>query len=370
MRAAAGQISELPEDFYPTCGGKMITIARNGNDLSEEEQQYFSKEERWVYDELMPCEKKLFLYAKKNPSDEFTIKDVKKIVGCARGTARNIISALVRLGFIERIDRSKPAVFKLKSCSADSAINSMINLMTLHHHTVPNHRKEQVNLSSLIDSLDWEELCHIHNLHLSFKAGGLYGLFHGGCVGKIVKRSQDIEICTIPWSRRRKAIIFVHRGDTVSVFIKCSNRPIEVSDDGLAELLEFLASVKSKLESMAKQTAPVFKDSLPKVGDWVVKQFHYGRDSALEVSGYSFNVQVKTFVGEFTVRVYTHKQDARGNSSKVRMEVIQTPNKPLSEVVSKLLNPPSFCEPAERTPKPRGSSVLEEASDEGEGKNG
>lgn len=74
---------------------------------------------------------------------------------------------------------------------------------------------------------------------------------------------------------------------------------------------------------------------VPRVEDWVVTQWHYGKDGIREFSGPAFNVTFKTWCNKLA-RIYLK------NSSKLlkgRLEIIEEPRKTLSQVFEEKINP-------------------------------
>jgi hypothetical protein len=110
------------------------------------------------------------------------------------------------------------------------------------------------------------------------------------------------------------------KAKTLSVSVGCGNLPVAVDVEGLTYFYSVLCGVRAKyLNSM----------SVPHVGEWIVKQWHYGRDAKNSISGASFDLSFHDWFGNL-IRVYTrHKVNG-----KVRIERVENPN----IRVSKLLN--------------------------------
>lgn len=190
----------------------------------------------------------------------------------------------------------------------------------------PKHRRKRVmeddtsggiDFYRFLDSLDWGDIC-IHNVRFEFVTSR-FGFISGD--------SWSYEKVSHSWVKKAKGTCFdftviCYDSGKVQVAIACTLHPVELSVDGLIELTSFVGEVKGNLGS-----------DVPSIDDWVVTQWHYGRDSIKEVSGFSFNVTFNTWSG-CLARIY-----AKHELNKVRMEVIQSPKRKLADLLEeKLLN--------------------------------
>lgn len=128
----------------------------------------------------------------------------------------------------------------------------------------------------------------------------------------------------------------MHPGGNIVSHLKCSEYPIEISLDGLFDLSSFLGGARVRLADRARYLSQDLSDqSFPNVSDWVVVQWHYGRDGSGEVSGPSFNVTFKSWFKELC-RIYMHRH---GQLLKPRLEVIEQPRKTLVQAFAEKMNP-------------------------------
>jgi hypothetical protein len=110
---------------------------------------------------------------------------------------------------------------------------------------------------------------------------------------------------------------------TLEVCLACTNAPIAVDIAGLNRLYSVLCSVRARFLN---------SQSVPHAGDWILKQWHFGKDAKNTIAGMSFETTWHDFHGDL-VRVYTSKSV----DSKVRVERIESPN----EFVAMLLDSPN-----------------------------
>jgi hypothetical protein len=120
--------------------------------------------------------------------------------------------------------------------------------------------------------------------------------------------------------------VFLHRTGAVTCYVKCSGHPVEVTPEGLVNFTAILAKVASVLEEAADSSSFMYKRStVPNVSNWVVMQWHFGRDGKKEISGKSYHVTYSNWSGAL-IRVYLKKN---GEKYRARKEVIEQPKKTL-----------------------------------------
>lgn len=279
---------------------------------------------------LTPAELYIYEQAKLKPDLPFCYLDfIKKF---AHGTIRNAFSKLRKLGLIKLYCRSSAAFYILSSSKQKEPIKPI----TLTHRGDKNGvRRVRVSLGALLDSLDWEDVCRVHNVVLSFSVGKLYDLLLKDGVVKPLNRSKDIEFGSFNWSRGRELRVVLHCNGKATSYLKCSHCPIEISISSLVSLASFLGGIRHSLVQAAASINPQFNgEFVPDVSNWIVVQWHYGKDSKREISGPAFNVTFRTWCNELA-RIYMHYL---GKSNKVRLELLQTLNKPLPEAFAEKLD--------------------------------
>ncbi len=247
------------------------------------------------------------------------------------GTARNINWRLKKLGIIELYCRSLFAFYKLKSVD----ISKIKKPMTLSRMGGNGLRRVKIDFLSLLDSMVAEELCRVHDVRLTFVAERLYGLLVSTGSYKPEVGSKDVFFGLFEWSKYRSAQVFLHANGTVSFVLESGNCPIEVSTSGFVSMAAFLGGIRNQLLNAGRLIDNTISEAtIPIVDVWRVVMWHYGKDSSQEFSGDGFNITFKMWCGELA-RIYVHEQD---NSRKVRFEIVETPKKPLQQVIADKLN--------------------------------
>ncbi len=287
--------------------------------------------ERWE-GLLSPAELNALRWITLDPTRPFCSKDLTELPQIhSKGTARNIIWKLKKHGLIELFCKSRYSFHKLKSVEH----SKIKKPMTISRMGVNGLRRVQIDFTSLLNSLSFEELCKIHDVRLVFTVNGLYEILSKAGYCKKDLFSKDIFFGCFVWSKYRSLQVVLHVSGTVSFILDSSNCPIEASEEGFVSLAAFLGGIRDKLFTAVKSTKNDFtEDKIPFVDFWKVTMWHYGRDSAQEFSGEAFNITFKMWCGELA-RIYVHEQK---ESRKVRVEVIETPKKPLQQVIADKLN--------------------------------
>lgn len=249
------------------------------------------------------------------------------------GSIRNAFSRLKKKGLIRLWTRSSIAFYVLPG-----QVKGYPRRKVTIHHTVGRVGvgEVRVDFGAFLESLEWEEVCRVHDVCLVFSVDGLYELFFKHGVGRLMKVSGDIWFDPFAWSRGRVLKVFLHRMDKITAYLKCSDCPVEVSLDSLVSLSSFLGGVRVRLVDTAVSVDPDFDRRLvPDVCDWIVAQWHYGRNGACEISGSAFNVTFRTWFGELA-RIYMRHS---GQLFKPRLEIHGKPRKTLPVAFAEKIDP-------------------------------
>jgi len=280
---------------------------------------------------LTPAERYIYEGAKRKPDEPFCFLDF--MAKYAHGTIRNAFSELKKRGLIKLYCRSGAAFYVYSS----SKLEVSSKPMTLTHMVDRDGvRGIRVDLGAFLDSLKWEDVCRVHDVVLWFSVDGPYDLFLKNGIGRLTRISKDIQFGSFVWSTGRVLKVVLHCNGKVTSYLRCSECPVEVSLDGLARMASFLGGIRVRLVDTAASIDPNFDEQVvPEVCDWIVVQWHYGRDGAREISGPAFNVTFKTWFNELA-RIYMHHD---GQLLKPRLEVIETPKKTLTEAFAEKIDP-------------------------------
>jgi len=186
-------------------------------------------------------------------------------------------------------------------------------------------RQTELSYLSYIESFGWEEIWRVHDVCLCFRVEGFYAkMWVKGM--PINEQSKDIRFLDVEIPENLRVRVFLHRTGMVTCYVKCSLHPIEVTPEGLVDFTAILGKIAAILEASAESSSFMFKRSVvPNVSDWIVMQWHFGRDGKKEISGKSYHVTYRNWSGAL-IRVYLKKT---GDKFRARKEVIEQPRKPL-----------------------------------------
>jgi hypothetical protein len=320
-----------------------------------------------------------------------------------QGTIRNNLSQLRRLGQIELEYTSICAFYTLPGYRRQKTLSTM----TPDHTSVISSRRR--DLASLIQRLAFDT-ASVHDIRLRFTVTGIYDALSmlssppstetsgadaadhrdttalpdpaAACTAAVStrKRSKDLVLHIMRLDKGLAGKVTVHRGDTVSVILACSEMPIRLDIGGLVRLTSALVRIEERLASLIdtamRRHAEVSDGSaerlsspaanfaaeataadsgsllvIPECGSWIVTMWHIGFDSLERYAGEKFEVAWEDFEGEW-IRAYSKQiatngeRDTRGKKAKkrgiIRIERQEYPRDKLRDAVeARLLS--SMC---------------------------
>jgi hypothetical protein len=279
------------------------------------------------------------------------------------------------------------------------------------------------DLASLIQRLAFDT-ASVHDIRLRFTVTGIYDALsmlssppsteETSGAADVVDHSRDtstalppdpaVAACTAAVSTRKRSKdlvlhvmrldkegltgkVTVHRGDTVSVILGCSEMPIRLDIGGLERLTSALVRIEERLASLIdtamRRHAEVSDGSaerlsshpaanfaanatradsalpllvIPECGSWLVTVWHIGFDSLERYAGEKFEVAWEDFKGEW-LRVYSKSKqmmpinsvtDTKGSRKGkkrpiIRIEKQEYPNDTLRDAVEARFSLSSLC---------------------------
>ena len=286
---------------------------------------------------LTPAERYILEWAKQRVSQPICFIDFKDRY--SHGTIRNAFSRLKKLGLIKFYFRSSCSFYVHSS----SKLNHSRKPMTITHTGgIHDLKKIKIDLGSLLDSLDWEDVCRVHNVVLNFSVDGLYDFHLKETRLPVNKVSKDIQLPKTEWFNGRTLKTVLHHNEKVTAHLKCSKCPVEVSIEGLVSLASFLGGIRRQLINSHIRSDLQFEEKkIPRVEDWLVVQWHYGRDGRYEFSGPTLNVTFKIWCDNLA-RIYLKNID---NQLRGRLEIVEKPKKTLPELFKERINPKFVLHP-------------------------
>ena len=250
------------------------------------------------------------------------------------GTIRNILSKLRREGKIEFVYQTIQAYYTLPGAKVGKPIT-------------PNHGEDHLGpkprgLLQFLHTLPMDK-DSIHDVRLRFVSPGLWSILplssnSNTLIKNVdVKNNKDITLHEIDL----KDLLIkttVHKSNTVSVIVSCSESPIPLDLIGLSKLTSALTRVEERLQRVvdgyinsklnSRKPSQSVLYSVPNHLSWIVTMWHFGRDSLTGYSGERFEITWEDGLQLF--RVYS-KEYKKNKTVRIRKEIQEYPNKSLRE---------------------------------------
>jgi hypothetical protein len=330
----------------------------------------------------------LIIFDKRRP---FSYKDFVpnfewdgKLYHSTHGSFRNKASKFVKAGEWQ-VDYCTSQTFY--TVAGHKFGKQTVVMMTPDHTSVISRRPD---LAGLILRLAFGT-ASIHNIRLRFIVRGIYyalsipaSATQTSCLTSTPqfkaaptrKRSRDIVLPEMQLDGKLRAIVTVHKNDTVSVILACSEMPILLDIRGLVRLTSALARIEERLLSLIdvavllndyystskKPSSPAAHSAImatatathsasllviPECGSWLVTMWHIGFDSLERYAGEKFEVAWEDFEGGW-IRAYSkqiatnRERGTRGKKAKkrgiIRIERQEYPRDRLHDAVEARLS--------------------------------
>jgi len=253
------------------------------------------------------------------------------------GTIRNIFSEFRKEGKIKVNCNSKPVFYEL--------IDSNLTRKSMTHThmggiltVISNNNPFYTKLKTL--PMDKHS---IHDIRLRCTVPNIYEALAINTKYPIRDYSRDIELPY--WNIDNATIqIRMHKTNTVSVVLACSQEPFPLDISGITAFFTTLGQVRGSLVgtmlSIYNQDINLIQKRVPPLSDWLITMWHFGRDSLIEVSKKEYHETVEN-AEHIIERFYT--KDLNGNH-RLRHEILEYPNKPVFDAMNEkleLINPNS-----------------------------
>jgi hypothetical protein len=262
------------------------------------------------------------------------------------GTFRNKISRLVRDGIAELEYRSSVAFYTLKGINFEKKKNMMTPMMTLNHMgvysvTEPNcvimaNTDLMKSCSSTIYDIIRDippDKNALHDIHYRFKVPDIWTILSLSKKYQPNDVSKDI-IVNVLTTSQLKITTTVHKTDTVTVIVACSNTPVAADTTGLIRLSNALTRVEERLSRVVDECGSLIPGGyetipIPNNETWIVTLWHFGYDSLMEYSGPKF---CATWKDGQNALARAYSKDL-GSNTRLRNELQQYPQKNFGDIV-------------------------------------
>jgi hypothetical protein len=173
----------------------------------------------------------------------------------------------------------------------------------------------------------------LHDIHYRFEVPDIWNILYLSKKYKPNQVSKDIAVNLLNTSQL-KIMTTVHRTDTVTVIVACSNTPVATDTHGLIRLSNALTRVEERLSRVVDECGRLLPSGyeaipIPNNEAWEVTMWHFGYDSPLEYAGPRFCATWKDGQNALD-RAYSKDMKS---GIRVRSELQQYPRKRWSDIV-------------------------------------
>jgi hypothetical protein len=190
----------------------------------------------------------------------------------------------------------------------------------------------------------------IHDIRLRFECKGLWSILPLYSSDSLIenmdlKINRDITLYDI----NLKDFVIkptIHKTDTVSIAIACSESPVPLNLEGLAKLTSGLTRIEERLQRVVDEyikhnlrssqlSSLISKTPIPNHETWIITMWHFGQDSLTGYTGERFEISWKEGLKVF--RIYS-KEYRNKKTMKIRKETQEYPNKSLEDAFRKKIS--------------------------------
>jgi len=277
------------------------------------------------------------------------------------GTFRNKISKLIGADKVELVCNSGLGFYSLKGMQVQK------KLMTPNHMGVVS---SVTAVTGVINSTSTPpSICNIirelppnnnslHDIHLKFQVPDIWtivsssssSLSSSSSSSKYTPHpvSKNIALPLLNINNNLRIRTTIHKTDTITVVVACSNEPIITDTAGIIRLSNALTRVEERLSRIVDECGKCVAGGyeclpIPEHGTWVVTMWHFGQDGSNEYTGQNFCSTWRD--GESAlIRTYSkHHMNSSistatsSSSTTMRKERLEYPNKTFADAIEEKL---------------------------------
>jgi len=205
------------------------------------------------------------------------------------GTCRNKFCYFTKIGLIEVEYYSRPVFYTLKGHHF-----TIKNTMTDNHMGISSvipvtgvMGNEMEDLLNYLKTIPVDQAC-VHDLHYKYVVPDIHKIMSTSTTySKLINaRSKDI-VLPPDIIDGLKIQCIIHRTDTVTVSVACSNFPIVINADGLLRASVALTRVEERLSAKLDECGNQLEGGyeripIPDNRRWTVTMWHFGKDGKFE----------------------------------------------------------------------------------------
>jgi hypothetical protein len=269
------------------------------------------------------------------------------------GTFRNKVSDFIKKEIAELDYKSSIAFYTLKGVSFGNK-KKTTNHMVMTPWMTPNHMvvspvTNVINNNNEITRLPIYKAIQrfppdrkaLHNIRLRFQVQDSWTILKSSSKYKPNTVSKDIQLPVLNTDNLNIRII-IHRTNTISVIVGCSNAPVVINIEDIIRLCTALTRAEERLSRIIDDcgnSLPGGYESIPipNYKMWSVRMWHFGTDSKItnEFAQEKF-CETWQIAEKVLARVYNNKNlrhNGDGNGRTKRQEIQECPNKSFADAI-------------------------------------
>jgi hypothetical protein len=270
------------------------------------------------------------------------------------GTFRNKISKLKKIDQVELAYNSAPAFYTLKGVKFAKpmtrnhmgVVSSVTAVTGVINSTPPS-------ICSIIKELPSNNNS-LHDIHLKFQVPDIWTIVSSSSPSSSLSSkyrarpvSKDIALPLLNIDNL-KIRTTIHRTDTVTVVVACSNAAIVTDTAGIIRLSNALTRVEERLsrivDECGKYVAGGYESlPIPEHSTWVVTMWHFGQDGSNEYTGQKFCSTWRDGESALIRNYSKHHMDSSistatsSSTTTIRKERLEYPNKTFADAIEEKL---------------------------------
>jgi hypothetical protein len=275
---------------------------------------------------------------------------------------------LIKAGKVEREYISRLAFYTLKGVHFGKGKHDSARMMMMTQPMTPNHMGVS-SVTAVTDSSSSSNaiidpnpdpnpnhtICNIiqnlppnnnsvHDIHLKFQVPDIWTILSSSQSSnyKPEDKSKDIALPVLNVNNLR-IITSIHKTDTVTVIVACSNAPIVIDAPGIIRLCIALTRVEERLsrivDECGKSVAGGYESlPIPEHDTWIVTMWHFGHDGSNEYTGPKFCSTWRdgqnALIRNYTKRMNSNKSPP---TTIIRKERLEYPKKTFQDAIREKL---------------------------------
>jgi hypothetical protein len=273
----------------------------------------------------------------------------------SHGIFRNKISKLIETDKVELVCNSGLGFYSLKGIQVQK------KLMTPNHMGVVSSvtavtaviNSTPLSICNIISNIIRElppNNNSLHDIHLKFQVPDIWTILSSSSPSSSLSSkykarpfSKDIALPLLNINNL-KIRTTIHRTDTVTVVVACSNAPIVTDTNGIIRLSNALIRVEERLSRIVDECGKSIVGGyeslpIPEHSTWIVTMWHFGQDGSNEYTGQKFCSTWRD--GESAlIRTYSkHHMNSSTptTSTTIRKERLEYPHKTFADAIEEKL---------------------------------